>query len=93
MGKYRTARRFRRQADGLFHTSDGKTYKQLIGRRQQVGGGFAYKTAGGLLKSDLHLNKRGRWVSLDKFKSASAHNRLREHGYGSRKGKFGYVKQ
>jgi len=90
MGKYRSARRFRRQPDGLFHIA-GKTYKNLIGRRQQVGGGTAYKTAGGLIKSDLHFNGR-RWVSLDKFKSSTQRNRLAEHGYGAQKGGFGYVR-
>lgn len=88
MAKYRTARRCRRQKDGNFFHK-GKTYKHLIGIRSQVGQGHAIKTAGGLYKDDLHFNGK-RWVSLDKFKSASSQNRLREHGYGARKGKFGY---
>jgi hypothetical protein len=90
MAKYRTERRIKRQKDGLYHAPNGKTYKQLTGRRSQVGQGFAYKTGGGLLQKDLHFNGR-RWVSLDKFKSASKVNRLKEHGYHTRKGKFGHV--
>jgi hypothetical protein len=93
MAKYRTERRIKRQADGLYHAPDGKTYKQLTGRRSQVGQGHAYKTGGGLLAKDLHFNEYGRWVSLDKFKSASKNNRLKEHGYHTRKGRFGYVRR
>jgi len=88
--KYTTARRYRRQADGLFHIK-GRTYKHLVGRRQQVGGGYAYKTAGGLTQDMLTFNGL-RWVSKNKHESSKRENRLQKYGYGSRKGHFGYVR-
>jgi hypothetical protein len=77
--------------DGLYHVS-GKSYVLLIGSRQQVGHGTAYKTTGGLTKSDLIQTKDGRWKSLKKHKSAKKENRLVKLGYLTEKGKFGVVK-
>jgi hypothetical protein len=90
MKTYRGARRVRRGADGLYAVG-GKTYKMLIGLRQQVGSGTAYKTAGGLRKEDLHFNGK-KWVSINKFNSSKKENRLKKYGFGSQKGKFGYVR-
>ena len=80
-----------RQSDGLYHI-EGKTFKNLFGSREQVYNGTAYKTSGCLTKNKLHYNKRGRIVSLNKFKSAKSEMRLVKHGYCTVKGKFGWVK-
>jgi hypothetical protein len=69
-----------------------KEYKELFGSREQVWNGTAYKTKYGLTKSGLIMNKNGRIVSADKYKSAKAEMRLEQYGYGAKKGKFGYVK-
>lgn len=78
-------------ADGKYHIS-GKSYHMLIGTRAQVWHGTAYKTSGGLTKGDLMQNKAGRIVSRAKHSSAKKEMRLLKHGYGTKKGKFGYVK-
>jgi hypothetical protein len=78
-------------ADGKYHIG-GKTYEMLIGTRAQVWHGTAYKTSGGLTKSDLMKNKAGRIVSRSKHSTAKKEMRLLKHGYGTKKGKFGYVK-
>jgi hypothetical protein len=80
-----------RKEDGLFHL-EGKQFKQLFGSREQVFNGTAYKTTGCLTKKSLHYNKRGRIVSLKKFKTSKKEMRLLKHGYGTRKGHFGFVK-
>jgi hypothetical protein len=38
------------------------------------------------------MNKHGRIVSSVKHKTAKEEMRLEKYGYGSKKGKFGYVK-
>jgi len=63
-----------------------------IGSRRQVWNGTAKKTPGGLLKSDLMMNKHGRIVSRAKHASAKRENRLVKAGYGTKKGSFGFVK-
>lgn len=68
---------------GKYHT---------IGTRAQVWHGTAKKTSGGLHKSDLMMNKAGRIVSKAKHFTAKKEMRLLKHGYGTKKGKFGYVK-
>ncbi len=68
----------------------GKTH--TIGSRAQVWHGTAKKTSGGLLKSDLMMNKAGRIVSKAKHITAKKEMRLVKYGYGAKKGKFGYVK-
>ena len=62
-----------------------------IGSRRQVWNGNAKKTSGGLTKSDLIMS-HGRIVSKSKHFSAKKEMRLLKHGYGTKKGKFGYVK-
>jgi len=81
-----------RQLDGFYHV-DGKKWPELFGSRTQVMNGTAYKTAGGLKKSDLLMNKWGRIVSAKKYKTAKAEKRLERAGYYAKKGKFGYVKK
>ena len=63
-----------------------------IGSRRQVWNGTAKKTSGGLTKSDLIMS-HGRIVSKSKHFSAKKEMRLLKHGYGTKKGKFGYVKR
>lgn len=77
--------------DGKYHI-DGKTYVELIGSRQKVWHGTAYKTSGGLLKEDLMMNKWGRIVSKKKHFTAKEEMRLLEHGYGYEEGEFGFKK-
>lgn len=64
---------------------------QTIGSRRQVWNGTAKKTSGGLTKSDLIMS-HGRIVSKSKHFSAKKEMRLLKYGYGTKKGKFGYVK-
>jgi hypothetical protein len=54
--------------------------------------GTAHHTSGGLTKEKLMRTKNGRIVSKSKHFSAKRENRLVKAGYGTRKGKFGYVK-
>ena len=67
-------------------------YEVRIGTRAQVYHGTALKTNGGLLKSDLMMNKHGRIVSKAKHNTAKREKRLLKHGYGTKKGTFGFVK-
>ena len=81
-----------RHADGLYHVH-GKTYKTLIGSRQQVWNGTVYKTEGQLHRADLLMNKWGRIVSRKKHGTAKREKRLQQYGYFAKKGEFGYVKR
>lgn len=83
--------RYTKSADGSYHIH-GKKFMVLIGTRAQVWHGTAYKTSGGLKKDHLMQNKSGRIVSEKKHQSAKRENRLLKHGYGTKKGKFGWVK-
>lgn len=84
-------KRLDKHADGKYHV-DGKEFELLEGSRAQVWHGTAYKTPGGLTKSDLIYNKHGRIVSAKKHRSAKREQRLKKYGYTARKGKFGAVK-
>jgi len=81
-----------RAADGKYHL-EGKSFKVLIGSRQQVWNGTAYKTEGGLHRSHLMMNKWGRIVSAKKHRTAKKEKRLEKAGYFAKKGKFGYIKK
>jgi len=81
-----------RHEDGHYHIN-GQKYKLLIGSRQQVWHGTAYKTPGELVKSDLMMNKWGRIVSAAKHATAKKEKRLQKYGFFAKKGKFGYVKK
>ena len=63
-----------------------------IGSRAQVWHRTAKKTSGGLTRNHLMMNKSGRIVSKAKHNTAKKENRLLKHGYGTKKGKFGFVK-
>jgi len=78
--------------DGMYHVK-GKTYQLLVGSRQQVGHGTAYKTPGGLTADGLVHNKHGRWVSKLKHFSEKKNKRLEKAGYFTQKGVFGFVKR
>lgn len=68
-----------------------KTRKsKIIGSRRQVWHGSMQKTSGGLTKSDLMLNKRGRIVSKKKhaFGTTKGRNFLVKAGYDPKKGSF-----
>ena len=81
-----------RGPDGKYHIK-GKKYELNEGSRAQVWHGTAYKTSGGLTKSNLFMNKHGRVVSKKKHETAKKEKRLQKHGYFTRKGKFGAVKK
>ena len=83
--------RYTKSSSGKYVVS-GHTFEQLFGSRAQVWHGTAYKTSGGLTKSHLMMNKHGRVVSKAKHSTAKRENRLVKAGYGTKKGKFGYVK-
>jgi hypothetical protein len=70
----------------------GHKYEMLEGSRAQVMHGTAYKTSGGLKKCDIMMNKNGRIVSKKKHVTAKKEKRLVKAGYGTKKGKFGFVK-
>jgi hypothetical protein len=67
-------------------------HTQTIGTRAQVWHGTARKTSGGLTKAHLMQNKAGRIVSRAKHNTAKREMRLVKHGYGTKKGEFGFVK-
>tara|TARA_B110001450_G_scaffold256463_1_gene287069 strand:+ start:1365 stop:1685 length:321 start_codon:yes stop_codon:yes gene_type:complete len=72
---------------------NGKKYSELIGKRAKVWHGTAYKTAGGLTKNDLMMNKHGRIVSKKKHNTAKKEKRLEKAGYKTKKGVFGSIKK
>ena len=76
----------------MAHQSGGKRHK-MVGSRAQVWHGTAYKTAGGLTKDKIMMNKHGRVVSRKKHNTAKKEKRLEKAGYFTKKGKFGYVKK
>jgi hypothetical protein len=67
-------------------------HKKTVGSRAEVFHGTAKHTSGGLEKSDLLKNHSGRIVSRKKHLTAKKEKRLLKHGYGTKKGHFGYVK-
>ena len=70
----------------------GKKYEKLEGSRAQVYHGTAYKTSGNLKKPEIMMNKNHRIVSKRKHFTAKKEKRLIRAGYGTKKGKFGFVK-
>tara|TARA_Y100000996_G_scaffold412425_3_gene398518 strand:- start:11722 stop:12021 length:300 start_codon:yes stop_codon:yes gene_type:complete len=80
------------KVEGVYNIK-GKKYTKLIGSRAEVYHGTAFKTAGGLQKKDIMMNKNGRIVSVKKHNTAKKEKRLEQHGYFTKKGKFGYVKK
>jgi hypothetical protein len=64
---------------------------KTIGSRAEVWHGTAKKTSGGITKAGLLQNKHGRIVSRAQHNRAKRENRLVKAGYGTKKGKFGFV--
>lgn len=58
------------------------------GSRAEVYHGTAKHTSGGLIKSDLKLNKRGEIVSIKASNKAKKNNQLVKSGYKTKKGEF-----
>jgi hypothetical protein len=83
--------RYSKSASGKY-VVQGKSYEMLIGSRAQVWHGTAYKTSGGLTKNNIMQNKSGRIVSKSKHNTAKRERRLDKAGYGTKKGKFGFVR-
>jgi hypothetical protein len=83
--------RYSKDASGAYIIK-GVKYEMLVGSRAQVGHGTAYKTSGGLTKSDLLKNKSGRFVSKKKYFTAKKERRLAKAGYIPKKGVFGVSK-
>jgi hypothetical protein len=83
--------RFTRTVNGKC-VVNGKTFDMLVGTRAQVWHGTSYKTSGGLTKTNIMKNKSGRIVSKSKHMSAKKEKRLIKAGFGTKKGKFGFVK-
>ena len=83
--------KYSKSASGKY-VIQGKSYEMLMGSRAQVWHGTAYKTSGGLTKHHLMQNKAGRIVSKDKHNTAKRERRLVKAGYGTKKGKFGFVR-
>ena len=79
-----------RGGDGKYHIG-GSKFEMNIGSRAQVWHRTAHKTAGGLTKAHLMMNKHGRIVSRKKHKTAKREKRLEKHGFFAQKGKFGVV--
>ena len=77
--------------DGKYHIGKN-VFTELVGRRAQVMHGTAYKTSGGLTKSDLKYNKHNRIVSRKKSTRAGKDKRLEKAGYFTKKGTFGAFK-
>jgi len=86
-------RRICRKAEGGGYMIKGKHYDKCVGSRAEVGHGTAYKTSGGLTRSDITQNKHGRWVSKALSKLAKSEKRLERAGYFTKKGKFGFVRK
>jgi hypothetical protein len=66
-----------KQKDGKYHIGN-TIYDLLMGTREEVWNGVAYKTTGGLIKSDLIINNLGNIVSLNKSVSEKKGNRLEQ---------------
>ena len=67
--------------------------EKTFGSRAEVWHGTAKKTNGGLLKSDLLMNKHGRIVSKRKHNTAKREKRLVKAGFLTKKGHFGFIKK
>jgi phage anti-repressor protein len=66
-----------KQKDGKYHIDNTK-YDLLMGTREEVWDGVAYKTTGGLVKTNLIINHLGKIVSLNKSLYEKKSNRLEQ---------------
>jgi hypothetical protein len=74
-----TLKKIMKNSSGTYDVG-GKQYELLIGTRQEVWDGKAYKTSGCLLKNELTLNKHGDIVSKRKSIAETQINRLFAYG-------------
>jgi hypothetical protein len=74
-----TLKRPARNADGKYNMN-GRLYDNLFGSRAAVWNETAYKTTGGLTKSDLILNREGNIVSKQKSIQETEYNRFVKTG-------------
>tara|TARA_B000000557_G_C20792371_1_gene451638 strand:- start:207 stop:533 length:327 start_codon:yes stop_codon:yes gene_type:complete len=81
-------KRVKKSQDGKYRVK-GKTYTKLVGSRASVWHKNAYKTTGGLTRSNLLMNKLGRIVSLKKHKFEKSIDRLAKYGIKAKRGVFG----
>jgi phage anti-repressor protein len=68
-------KRIAKSSDGLYHINN-QIYDNCFGTREDVWNETAYKTTGGLTKSDLMVNKNGKIISKKKFITEKEYNRL-----------------
>jgi len=68
-------KRIAKSSDGFYHIN-GNNYKKLMGSREDVWNGIAYKTTGDLVKDDLMINKSGKIISKKKFIAEKNNNRF-----------------
>ena len=68
-------------------------FDKNIGTRAEVFHGTAKKTSGGLMKTDLKLNDRGRIVSKHASEVAKKANRLEKLGFKTEPGEFRLFKK
>jgi hypothetical protein len=80
----------RSSVDDKYHI-DGNTYDKVFGERREVWARRAYKTSGGLKRSDLIQNNAGRIISKKKYDFEKKFDRLRKYGWTACKGHFGGV--
>ena len=74
-----TLKKIMKNSSGTYDVG-AKQYELLLGTRQEVWDGKAYKTSGGLLKNELILNKHGNIVSKRKSIYETQLNRLVSSG-------------
>ena len=73
--------------DGKYNIS-GKIYDNLFGSRHDVWYGNAYKTTGGLIKSDLLMNRNGKIISKKKCIYETTMSRFEKYGVNASKNVF-----
>ena len=74
-----SSKKFTKNKNGTYNI-DGHMYKILFGSRTEVWNETSYKTTGGLLKSDLMINKNGKVVSKKKCLQETLYNRFQKAG-------------
>jgi len=80
---------FTRNKDGSC-TIDNKIYPKLCGTREDVWYGNAYKTSGGLIKTELIVNSNGKIVSKKKSISETLDNKFEKYGVNKSKNLLQY---
>jgi hypothetical protein len=68
-------KRITKRSDGFYYIA-GSKYSKCFGTREEVWSAVAYKTSGGLTKSNLMCNKNGEIVSKKKSDFETVYNRV-----------------